>query len=42
MQWLKEKVRKDKQRSTQHTRKTTTKNRWLAHVLRKSRQFLLN
>ena len=32
----KRKSTKEQQRSTQHTHKTTTKNRWLAHVLRKS------
>ena len=48
-QWQKEKVQKDKQRSTKHTHNTMlssntnpSKNRGWTQVLRKGRQFLLH
>jgi hypothetical protein len=46
-QWPREKVQKDKQQSTKHTYKRSsktnpTKNRWWTQVLRKDKQFLLH
>ena len=42
-QWPKEKVQKDKQRSTKHTHKTNpTENRGWTQALRKGKQYLLH